>query len=147
MGFFDRLFARAPRYHVSAYGDLYSAVVTRLTRTGVRVGGTAGYPRVEVHTITEGERLDKDGALRQLTLTVESMSNKSLGEAETMNEGNLQLLTENDLTLATGWTCIGIVPTILQDLTEVSETNTIIYRLIQQFDIFIEQIKPTPATT
>jgi hypothetical protein len=145
MSIFSALFARSPRYQVSAYGDLYKAIVTRLTRTGVRVGRTAGFPRVEVHTITESERLDKDGALRRMSLTVESMSNKSMEEAQTLNDGNLKLLTENDLTLATGWTCIGIIPTILQDLTETSETNTILYRLIQQYDIFIEQIKPTPA--
>ena len=62
MGLFSRLFAQAPRYHVSAYAPLYSAVVARLARRGVTVGGTAAIPRIEVHTITEGERLDKDGA-------------------------------------------------------------------------------------
>ena len=144
MSIFSALFARSPRYQVSAYGGLYQAIVTRLTRTGVHVGGTARYPRVEVHTISEGERLDKDGAVRQLSLTVESISNKSIYEAQTMNDANLKLLTENDLSL-TGWTVLGIIPTILQDLTETSETNVILYRLIQQFDIFIEQIKPTPA--
>lgn len=146
MGFFSNLFARTPKYHVSAYSPLYSAVVTRLTRTGVTVGGTARVPRIEVHTITEGERLDKDGALRQLTLTVECISNKSLSDAETMNSDNLRLLTENDLSIE-GWNVIGIVPTLLQDLTETSETNTILYRLIQQFNVFVEQIKPTPTPT
>lgn len=141
MGLFDRLFARSPRYHVSAYGDLYSAIITRLQRPGVRVGGTAGYPRIEVHTITEGERLDKDGALRQVSLTVESMSKTGIGECVRMNELNLMLLTENDLPLGEGWRCLGIVPAQLQDLTETSETNVILYRLLQQFDIFVEQIK------
>lgn len=137
MGLFSRLFARAPRYHVSAYAPLYSAVVARLTRRGVTVGGTAAIPRIEVHTITEGERLDKDGALRQLTLTVECISNKSIGEAVAMNDVNLQLLTEEDITVE-GWTILGIVPALLQDLTEVSDTQAIVYRLIQQYNVFIE---------
>ena len=137
MGLFSRLFARPPRYHVSAYAPLYSAVVARLARKGVTVGGTAAIPRIEVHTITEGERLDKDGALRQLTLTVECITNKSISDAVALNDANLRLLTENDLAVE-GWTVIGIVPTLLQDLTETSETQAIVYRLIQQYNVFIE---------
>jgi len=144
MGIFSRLFARAPRYHVSAYAPIYSAIVARLMRRGVTVGGTAALPRIEVHTITEGERQDKDGALRQLSLTVESISNKSMGDAVAMNDANLRLLTENDLAVE-GWTVIGIVPTILQDLTEVSETQKVVYRQIQQFSIFVEQVKAEPT--
>lgn len=148
MGIFSRLFARAPRYHVSAYAPIYSAIVARLMRLGVTVGGTAALPRIEVHTITEGERQDKDGALRQLSLTVECISNKSMADAVSMNDTNLQLLTENDL-IVEGWAVLGIVPTILQDLTEVSETQKVVYRLIQQFNIFAEQVKaePTAAST
>lgn len=144
MGIFSRLFARAPRYHVSAYAPIYSAIVARLMRLGVTVGGTAALPRIEVHTITEGERQDKDGALRQLSLTVECISNKSMADAVSMNDTNLQLLTENDL-IVEGWTVIGIVPTILQDLTEVSETQKVVYRQIQQFSIFVEQVKAEPT--
>lgn len=140
MGFFDRLFRRYPKYQESAYGTIYSAVVSRLTRTGVRVGGTAGYPRIEVHTITEGERLEKEGQLRIVSMTVESMSDSSLGAAVTMNDDNLRLLTENDFTLD-GWNCIGIVPTQLQDLTETSDSAKIIYRLLQQVDIYLERVK------
>ncbi len=137
MGLFSRLFARAPRYQVSAYAPIYAAVIARLTRPGVKVGGTAGMPRIEVHTITEGERLDKDGALRQLTLTVECITNKSISDAVALNDANLRLLTEQDLAVE-GWTVIGIVPTLLQDLTETSETQAIVYRLIQQYNVFIE---------
>ena len=78
MSLFSRLFARKPAYHESAYGPVYAAVVARLERPGVRVGRGAGYPRIEVHTITEGERLDKEGMLRQLSFTVESIGNASL---------------------------------------------------------------------
>lgn len=132
-----------PRYEVSGYRDIYGAVVARLTRTGVVVGSTAKYPRVEVHSIREQDRLDKEGALRQINLTVESISNSSLGQATTMNEDNLRLLTEYELEL-TGWTCLGIVPVQLQDLTETSDTNKILYRLLQEFSIFLEKNKPDP---
>lgn len=141
MSILSRLFARAPRYEVSGYRTIYDAVVSRLSRTGVTVGSTARYPRVEIHSIREQERLDKDAQLRQINLTVESISNSSLGQATTMNEDNLRLLTEYELEL-TGWTCLGIVPVQLQDLTETSDTNKILYRLLQEFSITLEKNKP-----
>lgn len=140
----SRLFVRSPKYEVSGYRTIYNALVARLTRTGVIIGRTATLPRVEIHSIRENERLDKDGALRQLSVTVESMSNRSLGDAVTMNEDNLRLLTEYELELD-GWTCLGIVPVQLQDLSETSDTNKIVYRLLQEFNIFLEKTKTDEA--
>lgn len=136
----SRLFERTPKYEVSAYRTIYTAVVGRLSRTGVTVGKTAKVPRVEVHSIREGERLDKDGALRRVTMTVESISNRSLGDATQMNEDNLKRLTEYELDLD-GWKCLGVVPVQLQDLTETSDTNKILYRLLQEVTIFLEKEK------
>ena len=136
----SRLFERTPKYEVSAYRTIYTAVVGRLSRTGVTIGKTAKVPRVEVHSIREGERLDKDGALRQVTMTVESISNRSLGDATQMNEDNLKRLTEYELDLD-GWKCLGVVPVQLQDLTETSGTNKSLYRLLQEVTIFLEKEK------
>lgn len=145
MSILSRLFSRQPRYEVSGYRDIYGAVVARLTRTGVVVGSTAKYPRVEIHSIREQERLDKEGALRQINLTVESISNSSLAQAVTMNEDNLQLLTETELEIE-GWNVLGILPVQLQDLTESSDTNKIIYRLLQELVIFLEKEKTDDNT-
>ena len=140
MSLFSRLFARTPAQQESAYHPVYAAVVARLEREGVRVGKGAGYPRIEVHTITEGERLDKEGQLRQLSLTVESIGNASLAATAAMNEENVELLT-SELTLPEGWDCVGVVPDQLQDLTETSDTNKILYRLLQGFTIYVERVK------
>lgn len=140
MSILSRLFQRNPRYEVSGYRTIYNALVSRLSRSGITVGKTAKVPRVEIHSIREGERLDKDGALRQISVIVESISNTSLGNATTMNEDNLKLLSENELELD-GWTCLGILPIQLQDLTESSDTNKIIYRLLQEVTIFLEKTK------
>ncbi len=140
MSILSRLFQRSPRYEVSGYRTIYNALVSRLSRSGITVGKTAKVPRVEIHSIREGERLDKDGALRQISVIVESISNTSLGNATTMNEDNLKLLTENELELS-GWTCLGIIPVQLQDLTESSDTNKILYRLLQEVTIFLEKTK------
>lgn len=146
MSFFSRLFARAPRHHESAYGPFYAAVVSRLERTGVRVGKTAGYPRVEIHTITEGERLDKEGQLRQLSFTVESIGNASLAATTQMNEDNVRLLTSEGFELPEGWRLVGIVPDQLQDLTETADTAKIIYRLLQGFTAWVERVKTDDET-
>ena len=138
------LFQRTPRYEVSAYRDLYMALCDALYREGVNVGSTAGYPRVEINTIRENERLDKEGALRQVTVIVDSISNRRLSEAITMNEDNLRLLTEYELQI-TGWNCLGVLPTQLQDLTETSDSNKIIYRLAQEFTIYLEKVKTEPT--
>lgn len=138
MSVLSRLFSRAPRYHTSAYGPLGTALVTRLQREGVHVGRTAGYPRVEVHSFVEGERLDKDGRLRSVTCTVESMSNRSKVEAGEMNEENLRLLSETDLEVE-GWTCLGVVPGNLQDIDEVSDPQKVLYRLLQEITVFMEK--------
>ena len=140
MSILSRLFQRVPRYEVSGYRTIYTALVERLTREGVIIGQTSFVPRVEIHSIREQERTDKDGAVRQITLTVESISNTSLSQAVGMNEENLRLLTETELELD-GWTCIGIVPTQLQDLTESSDTNKILYRLLQEVNIILEKEK------
>lgn len=138
MSLFSRLFAGNPAYHESAYGPFYAAVVSRLERTGVRVGKTAGYPRVEVHSITEGERQEKDGRVRQLSFTVESIGNASLAATAVMNEENIELLTSG-IVLPEGWRCLGIIPDQLQDLTESSDTARIIYRLLQGFTAWVER--------
>ena len=140
---FARLFAREPAYHESGYGPVYSAVISRLSRQGVKVGGTAGYPRVEVHSITEGERMDKEGCVRLITMTVESIGNASLKATRQMNDDNLRLLT-SELVLPQGWKCFGVIPGQLQDMTESSDSAKIIYRLLQQVDIWVERVKAEP---
>lgn len=147
MGFFSRLFVRKPKHHTSAYGPLYSAIVKRLTEDGLLVGGTAGYPRVEIHSIVENQRLDKDGAVRSLALTVESISDKSLAAAVEMNERAMAALTsEEDLEAGDDWRVLDINPDQLQDLPETSDSAKILYRMLQSYDILVERVKTEAET-
>lgn len=139
-----RLFARPPRRHTTAYGPLYAAIVARLggvTVPGVKIGSTADFPRIEVHSILENERLDKEGCVRRVSLTVESMSKSSLTECAAMNDQAMALLTGAELNPGPGWDCFGVVPTLLQDLTDTVDTQKIVYRLIQQYDIWLTRVK------
>ena len=140
----NRLFARTPRRHTTGYGGLYAAIVARLGEvsvTGVKIGSTAGYPRIEVHTIQESDRLDKEGCVRRVSLTVESMSNVALSQAVDMNDEAMSLLTGEAIDPGEGWICFGVVPTLLQDLTETADSQKIIYRLLQQYDFWLSREK------
>lgn len=123
----------------SSQGEVYKALRRQLVRQGIPVGETADYPRVEIHSFTENAPQDKDGRLRSLSCTVESMSVKSYGESVAMNGENLQRL------MAEGWgngkdfSIIGITPDQLTELTETLETKEILYRQLQRINVLIWQ--------
>ena len=127
------------RRHKSGYGDTYSAIVSCLKRSGAKVGGTSSYPRVEVHNVTEGERLDKSGSLRSIEFAVDSVSSTSLQEAVKLNEDNMALLGST-LDLGKSWLLIDCIPTTLNDSTEATDSSTIIYRITQRYKLIISSI-------
>lgn len=124
---------------MSALGAVYKGIVARLTRKGVNVGGTASYPRVEVHSVTEQEPLDKGGTVRSISCIVESISEDRMAEVVGLNEGNLEQLSMA-LNLGADWRIIGIQQGQLQQITETSETNKILYRLLQNITIYVQLI-------
>ena len=127
------------RRHKSGYGDTYSAIVSCLKRSGVKVGGTSSYPRVEVYSVTEGERLDKSGALRSIEFAVDSVSSTSLQEAVKFNEDNMALLGSS-LDLGKSWQLIDCIPTTLNDSTDATDSSTIIYRITKRSTLIISSI-------
>lgn len=124
----------------SALGAVYKALVSGLTRKGVKVGGTASYPRVEVHSVVEQEPIDKGGIVRAITCIVESMSEDKMADVMQMNEGNLERLVAQALNLGESWRIIDIIPGQLQELTESTETNKILYRLLQNITVYVERL-------
>ena len=123
----------------SALGAVFKGLRATLTRSGVNVGGTADYPRVEIHSVTESEWLDK-GTIKRITCVVECISNKRMTDVLDMNEENLRRMLSNSLMLSSEWNVFGIVPGQAQELTEVSETNAILYRLMQNVTIYVQRI-------
>ena len=103
------------------------------------MGGTSSYPRVEVYNVTEGERLDKSGALRSIEFAVDSVSSTSLQEAVKLNEDNMALLGSS-LYLGKSWQLIDCIPTTLNDSTEATDSSTIIYRITQRYKLIISSI-------
>lgn len=124
----------------SSQGEVYKAIRARLTRKGVAVGETAGYPRVEVHSFTENAPTDKDGRVRVVSCVVESMSVTSYGHSVSMNEENLARLLAGDWhVLGNTFEVLGVVPDQLTELTESLDTKEILYRQLQRFNITIWQ--------
>ena len=122
----------------SALGNVYKAVRQALTRTGVYVGETADYPRVEIHSITESEWLDK-GSLKTVSCIVECISDKRIADVIEMNAENLRRMLESQLNLDKGWKVVGVIPGQLQSLTETTETKEILYRLLQNITIYVQR--------
>ena len=125
---------------MSALGAVYKGMVGRLSRKGVKVGGTASYPRVEVHSVTESEAQDKGGDIRTITCIVECLSEERMSDVMAMNEDNLTLVLAEELNLGESWRVVGIQPGQLQEMTEVSETNAILYRLLQNMTVFVQRL-------
>lgn len=124
----------------SSQGEVYKAIRARLTRKGVAVGETAGYPRVEVHSFTENAPTDKDGRVRVVSCVVESMSVTSYGHSVSMNEENLARLLAGDWhVLGNTFEVMGVVPDQLTELTESLDTKEILYRQLQRVNITIWQ--------
>jgi len=133
----------------SAFRALYSKLTTALRRTGVKVGETAGYPRIEIHTITEGERLDKDGALRKLSCTIESMTTDGLLNAHMLNDENISKINGLAGQSSHDYRIDGIIPSQLQEITDTADSKEIIYRLLQGVDIYLTRTgddTPEPET-
>ena len=122
----------------SALGAVFKGLRASLTRSGVNVGGTADYPRIEIHSITESEWLDK-GSIKRITAIVECISNKRMMDVLEMNETNLARMLSDKLMLSDGWKVSGVVTGQAQELTETSDTNAIIYRLMQNVTIYVER--------
>jgi hypothetical protein len=124
----------------SALGAVFKGLHLSLSRKGVNVGGTADYPRVEIHSFTENAPSDKDGRMRSMSCIVESMSVKSYGDAVQMNEYNLaKLMADGWGEIGEGFSIIGITPDQLTELTETLETKEILYRQLQRINLLIWQ--------
>lgn len=124
----------------SAIGAVFKALRGRLNRSGVNVGGTADYPRVEIHTITESEWLDKGKTLKRITCIVECISVRRMADVLEMNDENLRRMLEDSLNLDDGWHIVGIVEGQAQELTETSEMQALLYRLMQNLTIYVQRL-------
>ena len=124
---------------MGALAEVYKALRARLTRKGVFVGGTADYPRVEIHSVTESAWLDK-GSVKSVTCIVECISDRRMQDVQEMHEENLKRMLGDALALGGDWYIFGIVAGQVREMTETTETSAIIYRLLQDVTIYVESV-------
>lgn len=123
----------------ASYKDICVALYSALAREGVKVGNTADIPRVELHTFIEGQTQDKGGAVRVITCTMESLSPASPEAAADLNAGNLTAL-DGFTYQGENFRVFGVIPTQLNELTETSDPQAIVYRVLQTIDIYVQQL-------
>lgn len=125
---------------ISSLGAVNKVLRSALTRKGIYVGGSAEYPRVEIHTIVESAALDKAGAMKSISCIVECISDKRMQDVLEMNEENLKRLLIDALPLDADWHIFGIAAGQVQEITETTDTKAILYRLLQNLTIFVEKL-------
>lgn len=133
----------------TAIAGAVKALRQALSRNGVKIGGTASYPRVEIHSVVESEPLTKDNAVRRITCTIECVSDEKLADVISLTEGNIdKIFAATGLTM-TGWNVIGISPGQVRMLEEQEslEQTKVIYRILQDVTVWVEQVETTSQTT
>lgn len=128
---------------LTGIADVFKALRSRLTRQGVNIGGTAGFPRVEIHSLVEDTPQDKDGSVRSVTCSIECISTEKVADVVALTESNLDLIFgHGGLGLTGHWSVIGIVPgqTRMFSEQETLDSQQIIYRMITDVTIWFEKI-------
>ncbi len=125
----------------SAIAGIFKAIRSALLRDGVNIGGTANYPRVEIHSIVEDTPLTKDNSLRQITATIECVSAEKVADIVQLTEDNIDLLFADSALSLTGFDIVGIVPGQIRmfDEQEALDSTTVIYRMLQDVTITVEK--------
>lgn len=121
---------------IQACDELFRHLTKALQRKGVSVGSTAGYPRAEISSINEQSSLDKAGEVRQISVVIDAMSNKSLGEALAISQRNLDLIKEAEDT-TDNFRILGVTESTAQTMEDMTETQAVLYRVINSLTFYL----------
>lgn len=119
-----------------ACDELFRHLTKAMQRKGVSVSSTAGYPRAEISSINEQSSLDKAGEVRQISVVIDAMSNKSLGEALAISQENLDRIKEAEAETKS-FTILGVTESTANTLEEVSDTQVLLYRVITNITFYL----------
>ena len=124
----------------SALAEVFKAIRAKLVRNNVNVGGTASYPRVEIHSVIEDTPQTKDMSLRSVTATIECVSAEKVADIVTLANDNIALIFDAIGLSLTDWNVIGIVPGQMRMFDEESsqDNTAVIYRLLHDVTVWIE---------
>ena len=131
----------------SALASVFKMIRTALTREGVKIGGTANMPRVEIHSVVEDAPQTKDNAVRSITCTIECVSDEKVADIVTLLEGNVEKLFADAGLSLTGYDVIGIVPGQIRlfDEQEAQDSSAVFYRVLQDVTVWVEKTETAAA--
>lgn len=126
---------------VSAIAEVFKALRAKLVSTGATVGGTANYPRIEIHSVVESAPQTKDNSLRSVTATIECVSDEKVADIVTLLDSCTEQIFDKVGIAVTDWNVIGIIPGQIRMFDEESsqDASKVIYRLLQDVVIWIDQ--------
>lgn len=125
--------------------SVFKALRAALARIGVHVGGTAAYPRIEIHSLVQSEPLEKSSSIFRIDCIVESVSDVKVADVIELAEGNEARIYEAAGIDPAGYTIIGYGrgQVRLFEEQETTEQNKVIYRLLQDMSIWVEKNNQT----
>lgn len=125
----------------TSIAEVYKAIRRALMRNGVKIGGTASYPRVEIHSVTEEAPADKDYRVRGVTVTIEAVSDEKIADVVNLVEGNIAKLFDAAGLSMTDYDFIGLAEGQVRMFQEQESTDSakVIYRILQDVTIWIEK--------
>lgn len=122
--------------HSQACDELFRHLMQAMQREGVIVGGSAGYPRAEIVSVNEQSVLDKGGEVRQVLVTIDSMSNKGLGEAFEINQHNLDRIKDADDSTP-NYQILGVAEGNTTAREDMSDTQVVFYRVTNNLTFYL----------
>lgn len=126
--------------HSQACDELFRHLTKAMQRKGVIVGGSAGYPRAEIVSVNEQSVLDKGGEVRQVLVTIDSMSNKGLGEAFEINQHNLDRIKDADDSTSS-YQILGVTEGNTTAREDMSDTQVVFYRVTNNLTFYLAKKK------
>lgn len=126
--------------HSQACDELFRHLTQAMQRQGVIVGGSAGYPRAEIVSVNEQSVLDKGGEVRQVLVTIDSMSNKGLGEAFEINQHNLDRIKDADDSTSS-YQILGVTEGNTTAREDMSDTQVVFYRVTNNLTFYLAKKK------
>lgn len=126
--------------HSQACDELFRHLMQAMQRKGVIVGGSAGYPRAEIVSVNEQSVLDKGGEVRQVLVTIDSMSNKGLGEAFEINQNNLDRIKDADDSTSS-YQILGVAEGNTTAREDMSDTQVVFYRVTNNLTFYLAKKK------
>lgn len=126
--------------HSQACDELFRHLMQAMQREGVIVGGSAGYPRAEIVSVNEQSVLDKGGEVRQVLVTIDSMSNKGLGEAFEINQNNLDRIKDADDSTS-NFQILGVAEGNTTAREDMSDTQVVFYRVTNNLTFYLAKKK------